>query len=124
VLEAENAVFMGPAVSKKHTGFTGTGYLDFQNSSGDFVEWAANVASAGNHSLAVRYANGGSGSISVRGTVNGMNLPASLAMPVTGSGWTVWSMANFSANLKAGSNSIRLTTIGAGQPNVDHLHVD
>jgi hypothetical protein len=122
-LEAEAASFKGPIVTTKHPGFTGTGYLDFQNSSGDFVEWTVNAASAGSRAMNIRYANGGSGTISVRVTVNGTNLPSNLSMPFTGSGWTVWRPASFTASLIAGKNTVRITTIGAGQPNVDHLQV-
>jgi glucose/arabinose dehydrogenase len=123
-LEAETATFTGPLVTTKHPGFTGTGYLDFQNSSGDFVQWTFNVAAGGTHAMSVRFANGGSSTISVRVTVNGVNLPTNLSMPFTGANWEVWSLANFSAGLNAGSNTVRITTIGVGQPNVDNLQVN
>jgi glucose/arabinose dehydrogenase len=123
IFEAEAASFKGPIVTTKHPGFTGTGYLDFQNSTGDFVQWSVDAAAAGARAMNVRYANGGSGTISVRVTVNGTNLPTNLSMPFTGSGWTVWKTASFTANLNAGTNTVRLTTIGSGQPNVDHLQV-
>jgi hypothetical protein len=124
IYEAESATISGPLVTTKHPGFTGTGYLDFQNNSGDYVQWTINVATAGAHPLHVRYANGGSGSISVRVTVNGTNLSSNLSMPFTGDGWTVWQDANVTATLNAGSNTVRITTINVGQPNVDHLRVD
>jgi hypothetical protein len=122
--EAETALFTGPLVTTKHPGFTGTGYLDFQNSNGDFVEWSFDVASGGSHPLKVRYANGGSTTIQVRVTVNGANLASNLSMPFTGANWEVWQDAAFSASLVAGSNKVRITTINVGQPNVDHLQVD
>jgi hypothetical protein len=123
-LEAETATFTGPLVTTKHPGFTGTGYLDFQNSSGDFVQWTITGASAGTHTLDVRYANGGSSTIAVRVTVNGVNLASNLSMPFTGANWEVWSTASFSATLTAGTNTVRITTINVGQPNVDHLKVN
>jgi glucose/arabinose dehydrogenase len=124
ILEAETAAFTGPLVTTKHPGFTGSGYLDFQNSNGDFVQWTVSGVTAGTHTLDVRYANGSSGGISVRVTVNGTNLPANLAMPFTGANWEVWSTASFSATLTAGTNTVRITTINVGQPNVDHLKVN
>jgi glucose/arabinose dehydrogenase len=123
LFEAETASFTGPTVSTKHPGFTGTGYLDFTNSNGDFVQWTVNAATAGSTPMAVRYANGGSSTIQVRVTVNGTNLSSNLSMPFTGANWEVWQTASFSANLAAGSNTIRLTTINLGQPNVDHLQL-
>ncbi|HXU80239.1 MAG TPA: PQQ-dependent sugar dehydrogenase, partial [Polyangia bacterium] len=123
VFEAETAAFTGPLVSTKHPGFTGSGYLDFQNASGDFVQWTVNAASAGSAPLAVRYANGGSTTIQVRVTVNGTNLASNLSMPFTGANWEVWQTVSFTAPLVAGSNTIRITTINLGQPNVDHLEL-
>jgi hypothetical protein len=124
ILEAETAAFTGPTVTTKHPGFTGTGYLDFANSNGDFVEWTFSMASAGSVPLKIRYANGGSSTIQVRVTVNGTNLASNLSMPFTGANWEVWQDAAFTATLAAGSNKVRITTINVGQPNVDNLKVN
>src|SRR5205814_8066114 len=99
--EAEQANFSGPVVSTKHPGFTGTGYLDFQNSNGDFVQWTVSGVSAGTHTMDVRFANGSGATISVRVTVNGVNLSTNLSMPCTGANWEVWTIASSSGTLNA-----------------------
>jgi glucose/arabinose dehydrogenase len=124
ILEAETALFSGPVVTTKHPGYTGTGYLDFTNNSGDFVEWTVNMASAGTVPMAIRYANGSGATIKVSVTVNGVVVNSGLSMPVTGTTWEVWSTAGFSAALNAGSNKVRITTINVGQPNVDNLKIN
>lgn len=57
--EAESATLSGAVASAGNPGFSGTGYADYSNATGDYVEWAIDVASAGRYELAFRYANGG-----------------------------------------------------------------
>ncbi|HSO39191.1 MAG TPA: TIM-barrel domain-containing protein [Labilithrix sp.] len=56
--EAENAARTGPVNSTEYPGYSGTGFLDFQNAAGDFLEWTVNVPAAGNYPLEIGYANG------------------------------------------------------------------
>jgi hypothetical protein len=58
--EAEQAVLNGAIVATNQTGYTGTGFADYQNATGDYIEWTVNAAAAGSFSLQFRYANGGS----------------------------------------------------------------
>ena len=57
IYEAENAAKSGAAFGNQNGGFTGTGYVDFQNASADYVEWTVSVATAGSYALEFRYAN-------------------------------------------------------------------
>src|SRR5206468_1373806 len=57
-LEAEDAVLSGPIVASLHPGFTSRGYADYQNPSGDYIEWNVNTAAAGPYLLQFKYANG------------------------------------------------------------------
>lgn len=118
-LEAEEAVLHGALIASGQPGFTGSGYADYTNTSGDYIEWTANVADAGTYSLKFRYANGSSNR-PLQVQVNGAVVNTSLNFPATG-GWINWAVSSASANLIAGINKIRLTTIGSNGPNVDNL---
>ncbi len=121
--EAEQAVLSGAVVATNQTGYTGTGFADYRNASGDYVEWTVNAPAAGSFSLQFRYANGGSTNRPLRLAVNGTTVTASLAFAPTG-GWTAWSLSAATANLVAGPNKVRLTTVGYNGPNVDHLRME
>src|SRR3954470_9824445 len=59
-LEAEKALLSGAVVASSQPGFTGTGFVDYLNPSGDFIEWSADIATAGKYTFTIRYANAGS----------------------------------------------------------------
>ena len=120
--EAESALISGPLVSHANAGFTGTGFVDYQHASADFVEWTVNAASAGTYTLGFRYAllNGASRPLSVK--VNGAVANASLAFPATGS-WSTWKTVTTSVTLTAGVNKVRATAIGSSGGNLDNLQV-
>jgi poly(3-hydroxybutyrate) depolymerase len=120
--EAEAALLSGPVISTAHPGYTGTGFADYQNATGDFVEWTVNAPSAGSYTLAFRYANGGGTSRPLSIKVNGTVVNASLAFPPTG-GWGKWSTVSMTATLTAGSNKVRATAIGSSGGDVDNLQV-
>lgn len=118
-LEAENATLSGPVVSNIHAGYTGTGFADYVNATGDYVQWSASIAAAGSYTLTFRYALvSGARPLSV--SVNGTVVNASLAFPPTGA-WATWSTVTITTNLNAGTNTIRTTAIGSSGPNVDNL---
>lgn len=118
-LEAEEAVLYGAVIASGQPGFTGSGYADYTNASGDYIEWTANAADAGSYSLKFRYANGSSNR-PLQLQVNGVVINNSVNFPSTG-GWTNWAISSASAKLTAGANKIRLTTMGANGPNIDNL---
>lgn len=120
-LEAETAVLNGAIVSATQTGFTGTGYADYVNTTGDYIEWTVNATATGSFLLKFRYANGATTNRPLQLEVNGSIITASLDFSPTG-GWANWSLATATANLIAGTNKIRLITTGSNGPNVDNLN--
>ncbi|MGW1882627.1 cellulase family glycosylhydrolase [Streptomyces sp. NPDC001970] len=122
--EAENAVVSQGAVESNHTGFTGTGFVNYANAAGSSVEWTVDAAQAGSATLTLRYANGTATNRPMDITVNGAVVADEKAFGGTGA-WTTWATASLTAQLKAGTNTIRATaTTANGGPNVDHLAVD
>ncbi len=123
IYEAENAVLSGAVVANDRSGYSGTGFADYVNASGDYVEWTVNAASAGSKTLTFRYANGGSTDRPLEIKVNGVVVTSSKSFPSTG-GWTNWGTVTMTAALNAGSNTIRATAIGSSGGNIDYLQIN
>ncbi len=121
--QAENATITPGTVDNNHVGFTGTGFANPDNVAGSFVEWAVNAESAGSQSLRIRYANGTTTNRPMDISVNGTVVATNVAFNGTGS-WDTWATSTVTANLNAGSNTVRATaTTATGGPNVDYLEV-
>ena len=119
--EAENAVSSGCLVESNHAGFSGSGFVNCANASGQFVEWTVNAASAGTASLSFRHANGSTANRPADIRVNGSVVRSGLAFNPTGA-WSSWATVTITAEVNAGSNTIRLTaTDAAGPSNLDYL---
>ncbi|MCT9930267.1 carbohydrate-binding protein [Planotetraspora sp. A-T 1434] len=121
--QAEDATISQGVVANNHLNFTGTGFVDYTNITGSYVEFTVNAASAGSTPLVIRYANGTTVGrpmdISVNGTVVASNVPFN---PTTD--WDTWVTSTQSVPLNAGSNTIRLTaTTANGGPNLDKITV-
>lgn len=121
IYQAENAVLSG-AVVKTGQDSTGSGYVDYVNASGDFIEWRVNAESEGTYDLGWRYALGGSSNRPLELSVNGAVEVPSLGFASTG-GFRRWKTANQSVALAAGVNKIRLSAIGKSGANFDYLEV-
>ncbi|MEU9889447.1 family 20 glycosylhydrolase [Sphaerisporangium sp. NPDC051011] len=121
--EAENATISRGVVESNHAGYSGAGFVNYDNASGAYVQWTVTAAAAGPVTLRVRYANGTTVNRPMTVTVNGATVAAGMAFPGTGA-WTTWQTGTLTANLSAGTNTIRATaTTANGGPNVDYLEV-
>ncbi|MFJ3904856.1 cellulase family glycosylhydrolase [Streptomyces sp. NPDC090025] len=124
VLEAEAATVSQGVVESNHTGFTGTGFVNYDNVSGSYVQWNVNAAAAGSTKLTLRYANGTTVDRPMDISVNGTVVAAAKSFAGTGA-WTTWASTTVTAALKAGANTVRATaTTANGGPNVDSLAAD
>ncbi|GAA3138628.1 glycoside hydrolase family 75 protein [Nonomuraea roseoviolacea] len=119
--QAEAATLSQAAVATNHTGYTGSGFVDYVNAVGGSIEWSVNVAEAGSHTLTFRYANGTTVTRPMDVAVNGVT--TGMSFPGTGS-WDTWADGRVTVNLNAGVNTVRATaTSSDGGPNVDRLSV-
>ena len=121
VYQAENATLSGAIAAHDNPGYTATGYADYQNLSGDYVQWSVNVASAGDYVLAFRYANGDTANRPLAITVNGTEA-GTLPFAPTG-GWASWNFQTVTVALPAGASTIRATATGASGANIDYLDI-
>ncbi|KAB2352641.1 glycosyl hydrolase family 28 protein [Actinomadura rudentiformis] len=119
--EAENATISQGVVESNHAGFTGSGFVNYTNVTGSYVEFTVNAAQAGNVPLTFRFANGTTVNRPMDITVNGVLASDELAFPGTGA-WPNWTTTSMTVPLNAGANTIRATaTTANGGPNLDHL---
>jgi endo-1,4-beta-D-glucanase Y len=119
--QAENATISQGVVESNHLGFTGTGFVNYDNVAGSYVEWTVSAASAGSMGLTIRYSNGTTTNRPMDITVNGVLVADELSFTST-TNWDTWANRTITANLNAGGNTVRATaTTANGGPNVDRL---
>jgi len=123
ILEAENATVSGGQVATNYAGYTGTGYVDFQNKSDDYVEWTYTTSSSVVADIDFRYALA-YGDRPLEVSVNGVVVAPSLDFPNTGS-WTKWVFTQkISVSLISGDNIIKIRTTSLNGGNVDYLRIE
>jgi chitin-binding protein len=121
--EAENATIYHGQVESDHAGFSGTGFVNYDNEVGSYVQWTVNAATAGTYTARFRHANGTTTNRPMDIAVNGALAADELAFPGTGD-WASWQTVGVTVPLVAGSNTIRATaTTANGGPNVDYLEL-
>lgn len=118
--ESENATIGQGVVESNHAGYSGTGFVNFDNVVGSYVEYSVNAAQAGTHTLTFRYANGTPDNRPVKLLVDGGD-KGTVDFPSTVD-WTTWKTATATVQLTAGVNHVRTTaTTANGGPNADKL---
>ena len=121
--EAENAMLYRGTADNIHSGFSGSGFADFENVNESYIEWTVNQAVAGNATATFRYANGTSAGRPLAISVNGTVINGSLAFNGTGA-WSSWATQSITLPLNAGTNVIRAaSTTSTGGPNMDYLQL-
>jgi hypothetical protein len=125
--EAETAGLSGGAgVNTDHAGYSGTGFVDGYWNSGATTSFTVSAASAGAHTLGVRYSNGPdpfTGTKTVSLYVNGTKVKQ-LALASTGN-WDTWATHTEAVPLNAGNNTVvvKYDTGDSGNVNLDRLTV-
>ncbi|MEV4319964.1 PQQ-dependent sugar dehydrogenase [Actinocrispum sp. NPDC049592] len=121
-LEAEDATIGQGVVESNHTGFSGRGFVNYDNVTGSFVEWTIN--GPGTADLVLRYANGTTVNRPMNLSLNGTVVASNVAYNGTGS-WDTWATTTTRVTLAAGANKFRATaTTANGGPNADKLTVN
>ncbi|MDQ3786584.1 MAG: DUF1080 domain-containing protein [Actinomycetota bacterium] len=125
--EAETAGLSGGAsVNTDHTGYSGTGFVDGYWNAGATTSFTVSAASAGTHTLALRYSNGPNpfaGTKTVSLYVNGARVKQ-VSLASTGN-WDTWATHTESMPLNAGTNTVayKYDTGDSGNVNLDKLTV-
>jgi chitinase len=123
VYQAEDAVISQGVVANNHLNYTGTGFVDYTNVTGSYVEFTVSAATTGTYTLTFRHANGSTANRPMSISVNGSTVNSNLAFNPTAN-WDTWVDVSLSTTLNAGSNTVRATaTTANGGPNLDKLTV-
>lgn len=119
-LEAEDAKLEGAVVATDHTGYSGSGFVDFINPMDDYIEWTVKTDIPGYYSLSINFSNGVGNIRPVCITVNKETI---VTYPFSGTySWESWAFySGPSVYLTKGTHKIRATAAGASGPNVDYL---
>ncbi|CAG6392140.1 Carbohydrate binding protein with CBM6 domain [Actinacidiphila cocklensis] len=121
--QAEDARVSQGVFASDHTGYSGSGFVNYDNVTGGYVEWTFNSNAAATATLDLRYANGTAANRPMDIAVNGTVVSAGRAFDPTGS-WDTWATSSLSVPLKSGTNTVRATaTTSSGGPNVDKITV-
>ena len=124
VLGAESASAQNAPTANTEFGFTGSGYRDFGDAVGAWIEWTVNVPATGTHPLSFRFANGSAADRPLDVLVDGVVRQSSLSFAATGS-WREWRVATTAPiALAAGNRTVRIRTVGPSGPNVDAMWVE
>lgn len=123
IYQAEDADYNGPTFSHTNKGYHGSGYLEFQNASNDYIEWTVNVPKTGEYQLIFRYSySDPAGSRTLELKVNDLVKVDSLDFPLPFV-WSSWTTRTSTQPLTIGINKIRLTAIGSSGPDIDEVRV-
>jgi len=79
--EAESATISQGTVDSDHAGFTGSGFVNYTNITGSYVEFSITLAEASNASLVLRYANGTTTNRPMTIAVNGATIATAQEPP-------------------------------------------
>ena len=122
--QAESATITNGLVESNHAGFTGTGFVNYNNAVGSAVEFTVTSPSAGQATLTFRYANGTTANRPMDVSVNGSLAADELSFAGTGA-WTTWQTRTTTVALNAGTNKIKaVATTANGGPNLDRVDVE
>ncbi|MEV6025368.1 PQQ-dependent sugar dehydrogenase [Streptomyces sp. NPDC052036] len=121
--QAEDAVISQGTAASNHTGYTGTGFVDYTNVKGSYVEFSVSASAAGTSALTLRFANGTSTDRPMDISVNGTVVASAVSFPATAD-WNTWATKTVTVPLTAGTDKIRATaTTANGGPNLDRVSV-
>jgi hypothetical protein len=126
-LQAEDESWSTGGVESDHSGYTGTGYVNTDNASGEWIEWSFDLSADSTAECEFRYAcesDTRSMDLSISTTQNPLSVIGNLEFPASGA-WTTWAtQAGGTVNLSAGLVVIRLTaTASGGAPNMDKMDI-
>jgi hypothetical protein len=119
--EAEYAAYQGCNWSNERPGYTGTGYVAFENKPGSYIEWETEIPNEGEYRLGFRYSLSGNADKTLQLTVSGVSQNSSLSFLHSDSG--SWATNAVAVKLSAGHVKIRLTDAVSGGPDLDNLDV-
>lgn len=109
-------------VDNNNSGYTGDGFANTDNATGNGIDWKINVLTGGTYTFTWRYANGSSDRPAdlIVGT---STLSSDISFPSTSS-WTTWDVVSVNVSLSTGTQDVRLEATGSGGlANIDYIQI-
>lgn len=110
-------------VETEHDGFTGSGFINSDNTLGASIVYRINAESSDNYQLNIRYANGGdarSASVVINDGANGEH-----AINFASGAWDSWQIISINTDLVAGENKIQIQSDSPqGLGNIDYISIE
>ncbi len=121
---AENAAVVNGVSETVNAGFTGSSYVNLDNSAESSITWTLNAMESGNYLVTFNMANGTETDRSMKIEVNGG--ADYWVQPFNGTGaWTTWAERGIVLPLKKGQNIIKLSSLTEnGGPNFDYVKME
>ncbi|WP_144119470.1 carbohydrate-binding protein [Catellatospora sichuanensis] len=120
--EAESASRSQARTANDHSGYSGSGFVDYDNASGAYLQWSVR-GTAGRATLRLRFANASCCNRAMEISVNGGTVLRDVRFDPMRT-WDDWNTVTVTVTLTAGTNTVRATaTSGEGGPNIDYLEV-
>ncbi len=119
ILEAENAVIEGGRTSNANNGYTGNGFVSFEEATISSISWNFDAPKAGAYTLEFRYALP-KGELPIPISINNKNQGEITFWTTTGNG--IWMWDRKTVTLNKGRNTIKLSAKQA-IPNLDHINI-
>jgi pectate lyase len=108
-------------VDNNNAGFTGDGFANTTNASGNGIDYKVNFSASGTYTFTFNYASTSDRPANL--TVNGSTVASNISFPSTGS-WTTWTTVSTSVSVSAGTYDVRLeATISDGLANIDYMEI-
>jgi len=108
---------------ESNAGWLDSGYFNSENAVGSYGAWELYSKNAGEVTVVIRFANGGTDNRNMTLSVNGEDV-REVEFSTT-NGWTNWMETEVKVNFVAGKNVIKLTSVSAqGGPNIDLFYFD
>ncbi|MBN2601727.1 MAG: T9SS type A sorting domain-containing protein [Candidatus Marinimicrobia bacterium] len=121
--QAEEAVFHNAKIETEHTGFSGDGYVNFDNEIGSSIEFTVFMADADSQTVYIQFANGATSARPMDVMVNSVSIDQMPTFQATGA-WTNWVLDSIRVYLISGMNTITFTSSSSdGGPNIDRIDV-
>jgi Carbohydrate binding module (family 6) len=121
--QAEDAVSLGGVSTETgpNTGYTGSGYADFNGGQGAFLLWNVNAAFEGDYSIAIRYASPNARPMDLY--VDNVKQSQGYAIAPTGN-WNEWQQEAVNVRLSSGAHQIKVAQLTNEGPNIDWMSIE
>lgn len=122
-IEAEDAFYSGAFINYSHPGYEGSGYADYVNSNDDYLEFAFESDTTGEHLIFFRYALG-RGVRPLNILIDDQLAIDSFKIVSKDDSWEKWFYSDtISWSMEAGIHQLKAVAIGASGPNIDKVYI-